>query len=181
MYAAGQEWTEGAVHRNSGFMGETSLLAEFYGRRAASSSAHPRTQELDGRARMKPFLSSAVKYFQLALIFVSISSVGVLMGEKGLAHKHALEEKKQFLKRENKVLALEIKSLERKVTLLRSDRRTIAKAAKRKLGMIGPDESVYIFDREALTTDKPECDDMGPSTSVSRREAVDKAHASVRR
>ncbi len=130
---------------------------------------------------MKPFLTGAVKYFQLALIFVSISSVGVLMGEKGLAHKHALEEKKQFLKRENKVLALDIKSLERKVTLLRSDRRTIAKAAKRKLGMIGPDESVYIFDREALTTDKQECDDTDVSSSGRQGANGGKAHGFARR
>jgi hypothetical protein len=44
------------------------------------------------------------------------------------------------------LLAVEIQALERSVTLLRSDSKTIEKVAKRKLGMVRGDETVYIFD-----------------------------------
>jgi cell division protein FtsB len=96
---------------------------------------------------MKPFLNSAVKYFQLAFLFVSVSSIGVLMGEKGLTQKYRLEEKKESLSKENKILGMELKALERKITLLRSDRKTIEKTAKKKLGMCAPEETVYVFEK----------------------------------
>jgi cell division protein FtsB len=99
---------------------------------------------------MKPMLNSAVKYFQLVFLFVSVSSVGVLMGEKSITQKYRLEEKKFSLMKENRLLGFELKSLERKINLLRSDQKTIEKAAKKKLGMAAPDEQVYIFDRSTL-------------------------------
>jgi cell division protein FtsB len=103
---------------------------------------------LDSRViGMKPFLNSAVKYFQLAFLFVSVSSVGILMGEKGLTQKYRLEEKKESLSKENKILGMEIKALERKITLLRSDQKTIEKTAKKKLGMCAPEETVYVFEK----------------------------------
>ncbi len=100
--------------------------------------------------RMKPLITSAVKYFQLALLFVSVSAIGVLMGEKSLNQKYFLEGKKTSLQKENIALGGELKVLERRVTLLRSDRKTIEKAAKRKLGMSQPNETVYIFDTRSL-------------------------------
>lgn len=70
------------------------------------------------------------------------------MGEKSLNDKYQLEEKKLSLVKENERLASEIRSLERSLTMLRSDSRTIEKVAKRKLGMARPDETVYVFQRE---------------------------------
>jgi cell division protein FtsB len=95
---------------------------------------------------MKLILSRVVKYFQFALLFVAVSSAGILMGEKTLVQKHKLEEKKRLLEKENRNLGLTIRALERTVTLMRSDQKTIEKAAKRKLGMARPDETVYMFE-----------------------------------
>ncbi len=114
---------------------------------------------------MKPFLNSAVKYFQLAFLFVSVSSIGILMGEKGLTQKYRLEDKKESFSKENKILGLEIKALERKVTLLRSDPKTIEKAAKKKLGMSAPDETVYVFEKRSLAATRSIGSELGSDTS----------------
>jgi len=98
----------------------------------------------------------AVKYAKMALIFTILGSAGILMGEKGLAEKYQLEHKRHVLQRENERLLEEIKNLERKVTLLRTDPSAIEKVAKRDLGMAGPDEIVYVFD----TTRSPNRDEQ---------------------
>ncbi len=97
------------------------------------------------RLDVKPLLVRAVKYVQLFIILAAIAAVGFWMGEKGLNQKYQLEEKRFLLQKENERLAGDIKALERNVTLLRSDPKTIEKVAKRKLGMVRSDETVYIF------------------------------------
>ncbi len=77
----------------------------------------------------------------------AVASFGILMGQKGLIQKRELEQKRMQLHTENEHLEEEIRSLEREVTLLRSDPKTIEKAAKRKLGMARLDETVYIFEQ----------------------------------
>ncbi len=94
---------------------------------------------------MKPFLERAVGIVQLIVFSFILASVGVFLGEKGLVHKHRLEAKKASLAKENERLTREIKTLERRITLLRADPATIERAAKRKLGMARPDETVYVF------------------------------------
>ena len=103
---------------------------------------------------MKQILARIVKYVQFALIFIAVSSVGILMGEKTLTQKQKLEEKKILLENENRALGSAIKALERKVTLMRSDQRTIEKAAKRKLGMARPDEMVYMFESRSSSASR---------------------------
>ena len=95
---------------------------------------------------VKLMLRWAVKYLKLAILFSVLTAAGVLMGEKSFTEKHKLDEKRLLLHKENETLALDIKVLERKVTLLRSDAKTIEKVAKRKLGMAKPGETVYLFD-----------------------------------
>lgn len=105
------------------------------------------------QTNMKHILGRVVRYLQFALLFVAVSSAGILMGEKTLVQKHKLEEKRYLLEKENKNLTLAIKALERTVTLMRSDQKTIEKAAKRKLGMARPDETVYMFEpRSSVAT-----------------------------
>jgi cell division protein FtsB len=104
---------------------------------------------------LKPILEKAVKIVQTAVFSFMIAAAGILMGEQGLTHKQKLEEKKASLQRDNQSLGAEIKALERRVTLLRSDPKTIEKAAKRKLGMARPDETVYIFGRNSEGGDQP--------------------------
>ena len=94
---------------------------------------------------LKPILVRTVKYVQLFIILAAIAAVGFWMGEKGLNQKYRLEEKRLLLQKENERLAGDIKALERNVTLLRSDSKTIEKVAKQKLGMVRSDERVYIF------------------------------------
>lgn len=95
---------------------------------------------------MKPIQGRLVRIFQLFVLFIVLISVGLLMGEKGLAQRQMLEEKKACLQRENENLTTENSSLERKARLLRTDSRAIERAAKCKLGMARPDEAIYLFD-----------------------------------
>ncbi len=95
----------------------------------------------------KLIVDRAVKYLRIVLLLAGLVLVGVLVGEKSLTQKAGLEEKKSSIRKENLKLALEIKELERQVTLMRSDPSTIENVAKRKLGMARPDETVYIFEQ----------------------------------
>ena len=96
---------------------------------------------------MKPVVGRTVRFLQLIVLFVVLVSAGLLMGEMGLTQKHQLEEKRASLVEENDSLSSDIKTLERQVTLLRTDPRTIEKVAKCKLGMARSDETIYIFKR----------------------------------
>lgn len=109
------------------------------------SVPHGMTSNEKKSLSVKPILEKAVKVLQIAVIFFVVAAVGILMGEQSLSQKQKLEDKKSVLQKENQNLAGEIKALERRVTLLRSDPKTIEKAAKRKLGMSRLDETVYIF------------------------------------
>jgi cell division protein FtsB len=96
---------------------------------------------------MKQVLKWIVKYVKFTVIFAGVAALGILAGENSLSQKSKLVEKRTTLQNENRNLAMEIRSLERKVTLLRGDPKTIQKVAKKKLGMARPDETVYIFDK----------------------------------
>jgi len=114
---------------------------------ARRSRSAIRNQLLNGKGiPVKPIFGRAVKYIQFVALFVAVASLGVLMGRQGLTHQDRLIEKRASLERENEDVVKKIKSLEREVTLLRSDTETIAKVAKRKLGMALPDETVYVFE-----------------------------------
>ncbi len=97
---------------------------------------------------MKLSAKRAVKYAQVAITIMVAVSVGVLISERGFTERQGLEEKKAALEKENEWLLGEIKSLERKITLLRDDPKTIEKIAKRKLGMVRPEEMIYIFSNQ---------------------------------
>ncbi len=96
---------------------------------------------------MKPTGRSAVKYFQWGLIFLVVAFVGAVLGEKGLSRKKSLEDKRMTLVRENAELSDELAGLERDIRLLKTDPKTIETVAKKKLGMVRPDETVYLFER----------------------------------
>ncbi len=93
----------------------------------------------------------AVRYLRIVMLLVALVMVGMLVGGKSLTLKAGLEQKKSSIRKENRKLALEIKDLERQVTLMRSDPHTIEMVVKRKLGMARPDETVYIFDQKSPT------------------------------
>ena len=76
------------------------------------------------------------------------------MGEQTLIQKHKLEDKKYLLENENKTLGLAIKALERRVTLMRTDQKTVEKVAKTKLGMARPDETVYMFESRSSSASR---------------------------
>ncbi|MEW6114404.1 MAG: septum formation initiator family protein [Thermodesulfobacteriota bacterium] len=90
-------------------------------------------------------LAQALKWARFIVVLLLLVSAGMLMGEKGLAQRKELLKKKADLERTNTELGSEIIDLERRVTLLRTDGRVIERAAKRKLGMVRPGETVYIF------------------------------------
>jgi cell division protein FtsB len=100
---------------------------------------------------LKLFFKRIVKYLRFVVAFVAVAAAGFLMGEQGLTQKQQLEEKATILRKDNERLAGEIKALERRVTLLRSDPKTIEKVAKRKLGMVRSGETVYVFRKEEMS------------------------------
>ena len=83
---------------------------------------------------------------ELTVALALLLGAGFLLGEKSLTPKDRLLAKKSYFQKENEHLAYEIRSLEREVTQLRSDPKTVEKVAKKKLGMSRPDETVYVFD-----------------------------------
>ncbi|MFH0825462.1 MAG: septum formation initiator family protein [Pseudomonadota bacterium] len=95
---------------------------------------------------MKILLNGILRFGPLSILLLALASGGLLVGEKGLARKEELEEKRMVLLKENAGLVEEIRGLERKITLLRTDLRAIEKAAKNKLGMARQDETVYLFE-----------------------------------
>ncbi|MEI7449382.1 MAG: septum formation initiator family protein [Desulfomonile sp.] len=99
-----------------------------------------------GKQALKLILGQALRLLKIAIIIGAVASLGLLIGGNGLTQKHKQEEKRSLLQKENERLHLEIKSLEREVTLLRENPKTIEKVAKRKLGMARPDETVFIFE-----------------------------------
>jgi len=116
---------------------------------------------------MQLVLERSFKYLQLTILFVAISTVGIWTGQKSLAWKYELEEKTVFLQKENERLASDIRSLERSLTLLRSDPKTIEKVAKHKLGVARPDETVYIFRRNDSPSPKAPDSECGLDNSYN--------------
>ncbi|MBM4328561.1 MAG: septum formation initiator family protein [Deltaproteobacteria bacterium] len=92
-------------------------------------------------------LAQALKWVRFIVVLLLLVSAGMLMGEKGLAQRKELLKKKADLEKANTKLGSEIVDLERRVTLVRTDGRVVERAAKRKLGMARPEETVYIFTR----------------------------------
>ncbi len=92
------------------------------------------------------------------VLLLAVVSAGVYLGPRGFVERRELDEKRSALRVENSRITREIRSLEREVTLLRTDMTTIARAAKRKLGMAGADETVYVFESAPSQS--------GPSDSV---------------
>lgn len=94
---------------------------------------------------MKPVLTKTVKIIKFVGVAAVLASVALVMGEKALSHRYRLEDKRAALEKENQRLAQDIRALERKATLLRTDAKTIEKAAKCRLGMARSNETVYMF------------------------------------
>ncbi len=94
---------------------------------------------------MKMIVAMILGHIRLIVILLVLVFAGIVMGEKSLTQKQGLERKKALIEKKNEELISEIKTVERRITLLRTDPRTIEKAAKRRLGMARPGETVYIF------------------------------------
>ncbi|HTY25852.1 MAG TPA: septum formation initiator family protein [Desulfomonilaceae bacterium] len=116
---------------------------------------------------MKLSAKRAVTYAQFAVAVIVAVSVGMLLSERGLAARQELQGKRTSLQKENERLVTEIKSLEHKVTLLRSDPKTIEKVAKRKLGMTRPEDTVYIFNRHNLSSEPDNPSELSLGTEAN--------------
>ncbi len=90
---------------------------------------------------------TAVWYIKSFTILLVVLFAGVIVGEKGLSRKKCLEEKRLSLVCENSELGSEVERLSRDIRLLRTDPKTIESVAKRKLGMIRADETIYLFEK----------------------------------
>lgn len=89
---------------------------------------------------LKPML-----YLKIGLIVGVILVTIMYLQEQGNIQKNSIQVKISLLKQENEAIEKEIRQLEQKISKLRSDPKTVEKVAKRKLGMVRQDETIYIF------------------------------------
>ncbi|NIR14199.1 MAG: septum formation initiator family protein [Desulfobacterales bacterium] len=84
---------------------------------------------------------------RLRLLFLVFTIIGLcvyaILGENGLLDVYKIKGEKEGIVRENATLEAENKRLAREVELLKTDKRYIAKVARKELGMIGEDEILY--------------------------------------
>ncbi|MCL5124983.1 MAG: septum formation initiator family protein, partial [Deltaproteobacteria bacterium] len=93
-----------------------------------------------------------MRFFKTGCFIILIAVTILYLEEQGNIQKRSLELKISDLKQENSQLEHDIESLGQKILKLRTDPKAVEKVAKRKLGMVGPDETIYIF--EAQTAKK---------------------------
>ena len=84
-------------------------------------------------------------YLKIGLIVGVILVTIMYLQEQGNIQKNSIQVKISLLKQENEAIEKEIRQLEQKILKLRSDPKTVEKVAKRKLGMVRQDETIYIF------------------------------------
>jgi cell division protein FtsB len=84
-------------------------------------------------------------YLKIGLIVGVILVTIMYLQEQGNIQKNSIQVKISLLKQENEGIEKEIRQLEQKISKLRSDPKTVEKVAKRKLGMVRQDETIYIF------------------------------------
>ena len=84
-------------------------------------------------------------YLKIGLIVGVILVTIMYLQEQGNIQKNSIQVKISLLKQENEGIEKEIQQLEQKISKLRSDPKTVEKVAKRKLGMVRQDETIYIF------------------------------------
>ena len=84
-------------------------------------------------------------YLKIGLIVGVILVTIMYLQEQGNIQKNSIQVKISLLKQENEGMEKEIQQLEQKISKLRSDPKTVEKVAKRKLGMVRQDETIYIF------------------------------------
>lgn len=84
-------------------------------------------------------------YLKIGLIVGVIVVTIMYLQEQGNIQKNSIQVKISLLKQENEGIEKEIRQLEQKISKLRSDPKTVEKVAKRKLGMVRQDETIYIF------------------------------------
>ena len=84
-------------------------------------------------------------YLKIGLIVGVILVTIMYLQEQGNIQKNSIQVKISLLKQENEGIEKEIRQLEQKISKLRSDPKGVEKVAKRKLGMVRQDETIYIF------------------------------------
>jgi cell division protein FtsB len=95
---------------------------------------------------VKPML-----YLKIGLIVGFVLLTIMYLQEQGNLQKNAIQLKISQLKQDNESMEKEIHQFEQKISKLRSDPKTVEKVAKRKLGMVRQDETIYIFHRDNET------------------------------
>ncbi len=87
------------------------------------------------------------RFFLLAIgIVLTIIIIFTIVGEKGLVDVIRLKNEKERIVLKKNVLEAENMELSRRVELLKEDTSYIEEVARRELGMIGKDETLYIIE-----------------------------------
>jgi cell division protein FtsB len=78
----------------------------------------------------------------------------LIFSEEGLVHGSGLTEKKRSLEEENLRLEEENRQLAARIERLRNDPRYLEDEARKKLGLVRPDEIIFRLAEEPVLTDE---------------------------
>ncbi len=96
---------------------------------------------------MKKLSSAKVRknrFLVLFLLFVFVLALFAVFGDKGLVDVYRLKKERDRIVAFNRSLEKENSELEKKITLLKTDKRYIERIARDELGMIAPNEIIYM-------------------------------------
>ncbi len=100
---------------------------------------------------MKESSSPKKGHIYFFIILMILICLWAIFGEKGLVDVYRLRKERAGLEEYNRRLEEENRELEKKIHLLKTDRRYIEYMARKELGMIGKNEVIYRFRDEGDT------------------------------
>jgi len=97
-----------------------------------------------GKKRSKT-KGNGVRGFHLFIALIFAITLFAIFGDKGLTDVWRLKGARNDILKTNSLLEGANRGLEKKIALLKKDKRYIGKIARDELGMIGPNDVVYRF------------------------------------
>jgi len=98
-------------------------------------------------------MKSFLKFSFLALIFLGLIAAWLGFGERGFIHLYRMEKDRQAYLLKIERLEKENQQLLEEINRLRSDKAYIESVARRELGLIKDNETIYRFNKKQDTDD----------------------------
>ncbi len=99
----------------------------------------------DNLVKKKTKNKSGLKIWHVFATCITAIVLFAVFGDKGFIDAYRLGAERDGIVEFNKSVAVENKDLEKKISLLKTDKKFIKFIAKKELGMIGRDEVLYRF------------------------------------